>query len=135
MAKGAIKMKIDNEFIVSDIDIETFDYPKLKARVWNNLFGSGGSVSAECEHNGTIIKLYNIDIERNGSVEQEVEECQEMADKWNEDLEYNWNNELLRCLEYIAEYEQKQINGMKKHKDNLKKYKNNIDKINKKMLN
>jgi hypothetical protein len=39
----------------------------------------------------------------------------------------NWQAEILRCLKYVAAYEQKQIDNLQKHVDALAKYSANIE--------
>ena len=74
-------MKIDNEFTVSNFDIDNFTYPKAEVNVWSKLFGSGGSVDVEAMVGNRRVKLYSIEVEEKRNVSDEREECQAMADE------------------------------------------------------
>jgi len=125
-------MQLDNEFTVKGVDLKTFSYPSAEVKVWSRVFESGGSVEVEAkEPEGRRFTLYKIEIGEDRSVVEERRECQELADEWNENLKENWNNELLRCFKYLADYEQRQVDSVSEHTENLKKYKATVRKLNK----
>lgn len=120
-------MKIDNEFTVTSLNIETFDYPKAKVTVWSNAFSKGGSVNVEAKTaDGTRITLYKEDIEEDRNVSDERDYAQGLADDWNEDLVYNWNQELLRCFEKVTAYQQKKVDEFDKEVETLERYKESL---------
>lgn len=128
-------MKFENQFTVRQINLETFDYPKVEVATWSSLFGDGGSVDVQAKTpEGTRLTLYSEKIEENRDVTSEREYCQEMADEWNENLEENWDAEIIRCLDYVAKYEEDAIAKIDEHKANAKKYRDAIARLEAKQL-
>lgn len=117
-------------FEVSNIDIESFSYPKVTVQVWSRVFGNDnniiGSFNVEAKEGKKRITLYSEDVERGQDQASIREYCNELAEEWNEDLKENWNKELTRCFKKLRDYEQRQIDEVKKHQDNLSKYEKNI---------
>lgn len=117
-------------FEVSNINIENFSYPKVTVQVWSRVFGNDdniiGSFNVEAKEGDKRITLYSEDVERGQDQTSIREYCNELAEEWNEDLKENWNKELTRCFKKLRDYEQRQIDEVKKHQDNLSKYEKNI---------
>jgi len=125
-------MQLDNRFSVTRINLETFDYPKVEVHIWSDLFNAGGSVNVEAKTpEGYRLTLYKEEIEENRSVVNEREYAQELADDWNANLKENWLNEILRCYEYITDYQQKKVDEFDKELGTLKEYKSSIKKLKK----
>lgn len=121
-------MQFDNPFSVTSINPETFNYPKVEIKVWSNVFGDGGSVDVEAKtETGSRIVLHSEKIEENRNVADEREQAQELADDWNEDLQYNWDNEILRCYKYVLKYQQKKVDEFDKEVTTLNEYKKAVE--------
>lgn len=116
-------MELDNEYSVRNIDLEAFDYPKVEVVIWSDAFNEGGSVNIEAKTpEGYRLILHSEKIEENRDVTGEREYAQELADNWNKDCKANWQAEMLRCFEYIADHERTQIEKLDEHKEALAKY-------------
>jgi hypothetical protein len=80
-------MELNNQFSVTSIHLDTFDYPQVEVHTWSNVFEPGGYVSVEAKTpEGDRITLHRQNIEDNRDVNDEREYAQELADEWNADL-------------------------------------------------
>lgn len=123
-------MKFQNQFSVTRINLDTFDYPKVKVSVWSRVFEPGGSVNIGAKTpEGMALTLYSEDIDEDREVSDERDQLQEMADEWNENCRENWRSEILRCLRYVADYERREIESIQDRKNKLSKYEADIAKL------
>ncbi|HEY5267555.1 MAG TPA: hypothetical protein VII94_00260 [Candidatus Saccharimonadales bacterium] len=122
-------MQLDNQFGITRIKLSTFDYPEVVVKTWSNVFEKGGSVNVEAKTpEGNTITLNKQDIDDDRSVVDEREYARELADEWNKNCKENWLTEILRCYEYITDYQQEKIDDFDKEVALLKEYKTIIKK-------
>ena len=123
-------MQLDNQFGITRIKLSTFDYPEVVVKTWSNVFEKGGSVNVEAKTpEGNTIILNNQDIDDNRSVVDERDYARKLADDWNKNCRENWLTEILRCYEYITDYQQKKIDEFDKEVALLKEYKTTIKEV------
>jgi uncharacterized protein YpuA (DUF1002 family) len=134
-------MKIDNQFSVTNIDVSKFPYPKVYVKGWFTIIGDtseyDGSINIETnrEECGLNIVLEKVRTQKGDDREDIKHDLQEQADEWNENLKENWDAELKRCFEYLANYERKQLAEIDKHKSNLEKYETSLKTLTPQSLN
>lgn len=105
---------IRNEFAADSIDIDTFDFPKLKVTTWSHVFSKGGQYSIEMDapgrHNSNLFE----GIEVTEDDPHAREHLKDLVEEFNEDPRGNWIKILLAAAESTAAYRQKQVDGFAK---------------------
>ena len=113
MADCINEIDFDNQFSVRSVDLDTFDFPKLRVRTWSDLFGKGGSYAIEpvdgSAHAGRIIAVQIEADDRHLRAEMQA-----LVDDWNDDPRTNWLRILHRAAVKVAAYEAKQVAGFDK---------------------
>lgn len=108
------KIEFDNEFSARSVDLDTFDYPALRVVAWSNVFGPGGAYAVEPVQGSTFTGsgLPRISVDSNdASVRQNLED---LVEEFNEDPRGYWLRLLGNALEYVANYAQRQVDGIPK---------------------
>ena len=108
MSEYPREIKFDNMFTSKSIDLDTFDFPKLRVRAWSNVFESGGSYAIEPVDGSTFTRpVLRVNVERNvPSVRQNLVE---LVDEWNEAPRENWLRILRADAQEQAAYYAKKV--------------------------
>ena len=108
MSDYPTRIEFDNMFTSQSIDLDTFDFPKLRVRAWSNAFGSGGSYSIEPVDGSPFTRsVLGVNVEHSDpSIRQHLTE---LVDEWNEEPREKWLRLLRADAVKQAEYYAKKV--------------------------
>lgn len=107
-----------NQFIAAKWNPEVVKPPNLVAKVWNNMFGPGGSVTLEVDL-GERAEICSIRIDDNADAREVVQTLEYLIEEWNEDPYANFSSLVLNARGTVLNHAKRQL---KKYQDDVAKY-------------